>query len=68
MELSFLLLTQLQKNSNLKISNTKYSIKEGCALLVDIMRDEDITISSKCLFLRPVIFNYNGDYFDVFHG
>jgi hypothetical protein len=64
----FFIANPTSKRLKFSICDTNYIIKQGCTLLVDIMSEDDVTLTSTCLFLRPVIFNYNNDYFDVFHG
>jgi hypothetical protein len=41
---------------------------KNCSIIIDIGSKENITISSRCMFLRPVIFNYKDDFFDVYHA
>jgi hypothetical protein len=53
---------------NFSIGNNRYSLEKGCSILIDVSGKEEISILSKCLFLRPVIFNYKDCFFDVYHG
>ena len=53
---------------NFSIGNNRYSLEKGCSILIDVSGKEDISILSRCLFLRPIIFNYKDDFFDVYHG
>ena len=58
-------------NGNIFCLATKAEILElekNCSILIDVSGKEDISILSRCLFLRPIIFNYKDDFFDVYHG
>jgi len=50
------------------IGNSRYSLKKYCSILIDISGEENISIQSRCLFLRPIIFNYKDNFFDVHHA
>ena len=56
------------KRVNFSIDKNHYSLEKGCSILIDVRSNEDISIISRCLFLRPIIFNYKGDFFDVYHA
>lgn len=49
--------------------NNKYKFKlcEGHTKKINIS-DEIIDIKSNCLFLRPLVFSFNGEYMDVHHS
>ena len=53
---------------NFSIGKNRYRLDKGCSILIDVSGKENISILSRCLFLRPVIFNYKNDFFDVYHG
>ena len=53
---------------NFSIGNNRYSLEKDCSTLIDVSGKEDISIQSRCLFLRPVVFNYKDDFFDVYHA
>ena len=36
-------------------------------MLIDVSGKEDISIFSRCMFLRPIVFNYKNDFLDVYH-
>ena len=36
--------------------------------LVDVSGQKDISIISRCMFLRPIVFNYKDDFYDVYHA
>ena len=55
-------------NIYFKINNQKYILKEGKSLLTNISNTQTVTINSNCLYLRPIVFNYKGDYIDVYHS
>jgi len=50
------------------IGNIRHRLGKNCSIIIDIGSKENITISSRCMFLRPVIFNYKDDFFDVYHA
>ena len=56
------------KKLNFSIGNNRYSLEKGCSILIDVSGKEDISILSRCWFLRPIIFNYKDCFFDVHHG
>ena len=56
------------KKINFSIGSSRYSLEKGCSILIDVSGKEDISILSRCLFLRPIIFNYKDDFFDVYHA
>ncbi len=56
------------KSINIKIGNDSYVLKKGCSILVDLKKIKETSIVSNCLFLRPLIFNYKNNFFDVYHG
>ena len=53
---------------NFSIDNNKYSLGKGCSILITLSGNDDISVLSRCLFLRPIIFNYKDNFFDVYHG
>ena len=50
------------------IGNIRHRLGKNCSIIIDIGSKENITISSRCMLLRPVIFNYKDDFFDVYHA
>jgi len=56
------------KKIDFSIGNIKHRLGGNCSIIIDIGSKENITISSRCLFLRPVIFNYKDNFFDVYHA
>ena len=51
-----------------KINGKKHSIGAGELNIINVQTDETISISSKLLFFRPIIFNYNRKFIDIFHS
>lgn len=49
------------------LENNNYKLKPNCSLLVEI-KNSVISIKSNCLFFRPTIFSYKGEYLDVHHS
>ena len=56
------------KKINFSIGSNKYSLDNHCSLIIDISKEENISITSKVMFLRPIIFNYKDDFYDVYHA
>jgi hypothetical protein len=56
------------KKTIFSIGNNRYSLEKNCSILIDISGKEDILILSRCMFLRPIIFNYKDNFFDVYHA
>ena len=56
------------KKIDFSIGNIRHRLGKNCSIIIDIGSKENITISSRCMFLRPVIFNYKDDFFDVYHA
>lgn len=45
-----------------------YTLNKGCSILINVSKEDTVTINSNCLFLRPLVFNYKNNYLDVFHS
>lgn len=56
------------KKIDFSIGNIRYRLEGNCSIIINIGSKENITISSRCMYLRPVIFNYKDDFFDVYHA
>ena len=56
------------KKIDFSIGNIRHRLGKNCSIIIDIGSKENITISSRCMMLRPVIFNYKDDFFDVYHA
>jgi len=56
------------KKINFLIGSNRYSLGNNCSILVDISGEKDISITSRCMFLRPIIFNYKDGFYDVYHA
>jgi len=56
------------KKINFSIGRNRYSLENNCSILIDISGEEDISIISRCMFLRPIVFNYKDDFYDVYHA
>ena len=55
------------KNIKFTIDNNNFELKPNFSSLVEI-KNSIISIKSNCLFFRPTIFSYKGEYFDVHHS
>lgn len=52
-----------------KINSQKYELMPWNMKIIEQKKNVKlINIKSKCLFLRPIIFNYKNEFFDVYHG
>ena len=49
------------------LENKKFELKPNCALVLEIT-NSIVSIKSNCLFLRPTVFSYKGQYIDVHHS
>ena len=58
----------LSKKIKLSLNNNFYTIDSGCSKIIDIKNQTHVKIVSNCSFLRPIIFNYNKNYIDVYHS
>ena len=56
------------KKINFSIGINRYSLENNCSILVDVSGEKDIIIISRCMFLRPIVFNYKDDFYDVYHA
>lgn len=50
------------------LNNKKYILENGSSLIIDYNNLETVIIKSNCMFLRPTIFSYKKQYFDVHHS
>lgn len=50
------------------LNNQKYILENGSSLIIEYDDLETVTIKSNCMFLRPTIFSYKKQYFDVHHS
>jgi hypothetical protein len=56
------------KTIKLYLNKEKYFLRERNSILLKIRNQSFVYIVSNCYFLRPIIFNYKNNYFDVHHG
>lgn len=49
------------------VEKKSYKLNPGCAKIIETT-GQIITIKSNCLFLRPTVFSYKGNYIDVHHA
>ena len=49
------------------IENKNYQLGPNCTLLLEI-KNSIISVVSNCLFLRPTVFSYKGEFIDVHHS
>ena len=58
----------MSKSLSLNVNDTKYLIKKHNSIIVPIKNVTLCKIQSNCSFIRPIIFNYNKQFYDVYHG
>lgn len=56
------------KKINFLIGSNSFSLEGNCSILINISGEQDISIISRCMMLRPIIFNYKDDFYDVYHA
>jgi hypothetical protein len=56
------------KKINFSIGNNNYILENNCSIIIDVSRKENVLFFSKCMFLRPIIFNYKDGFYDVYHA
>lgn len=56
------------KKLNISFLNVDFSLKAGACRKLELKNQNVIEIRSNCLFLRPTIFCYNGNYLDTHHS
>ena len=62
------LINNCNKNLDIDLGFKKFSLRKGCTIIIDINKIKIITLKSNSHLLRPIIFNYEGIYLDVYHG
>jgi hypothetical protein len=62
------LINNCNKNLDIDLGFKKFSLRKGCTIITDISKIKIITLKSNSHLLRPIIFNYEGIYLDVYHG
>ena len=54
---------------NFNVNNENFKLHKGCSKLISISDQNSlIEINSNCYLLRPIIFEQENDYLDVYHG
>ncbi len=52
-----------------KIDDDNYLLKKNSCKIIQLKQtNKKIIIKSNCMLLRPIIFNYKNNFFDVYHG
>lgn len=62
------LINNCNKKLSIDLGFKRFSLKKGCTELINIDKIKILTIKSNSHLLRPIIFNYEGIYLDVYHG
>ncbi len=57
-----------ENSIDINIDNKKYYLEKRESLILEVSNLSSIIFNSNCLYLRPIIFNYKDNYFDVYHG
>ncbi len=63
-----MLINPTQKKISINVNGKNFTLKKGFSKLIDIEDDNLIKIKSNCYLLRPIIFENNNDYLNVYHG
>jgi hypothetical protein len=50
------------------VNENNYSINGYSSLLIKLEKVNVVEIISNCYWLRPIVFNYKNNFFDVYHG
>ncbi len=53
---------------NFSVCKNQYFLEKGSSMLIDVSGKDNISIISRSLFLRPIVFNYKDNFFDVYHA
>jgi hypothetical protein len=56
------------KTVSFYLNKKKYFLREKDSTIIRIGNQSFVNIISNCYYLRPIIFNYKNNYFDVHHG
>ena len=56
------------KKIEFKIDNNNYNLNAGCAKKILFSNKKKLSIKTNCLWLRPLVFSYRENYFDVHHS
>jgi hypothetical protein len=56
------------KKIKFSINDKLHLLERYCSIILDVSFLKDINIKSNCYFLRPIIFNWKKEFFDVYHG
>ena len=62
-----LLMNPTNKSIEIKVNEKDFKLIKGEVCLIKIDK-EIIKITSKCYFIRPIIFSYKNEYLDAYHG
>ena len=52
----------------ISVNQNSFSLNSHCSKLLSIDKADKVIIKSNCYFVRPVVFNYKGEYYDVYHS
>lgn len=63
-----MLINPTKKEISVNVNNNIFKLKKGFLKLITIDNNQSIKIESKCYLLRPIIFEYNCNYLNVYHG
>lgn len=63
-----MLMNPTKKKLKISINNENFTLDSCCSMIKKINNTDIVKIVSKCYLLRPIIFDYDSDYFDVYHG
>ena len=56
------------KKIDFSIDDKNYLLEGGCSQKIRFTNKKTVTIKTNCLWLRPLVFSYKKDFFDVHHS
>ena len=56
------------KSINFSIDDDKYFLRGGCSKKIEFAGKDTVTIKTNCMWLRPLVFSYKKEFFDVHHS
>ncbi len=63
-----MLMNPTKKKLKILINDENFTLDSCCSIIKKFNNVDIIKIVSKCYLLRPIIFSYDKNYFDVYHG
>lgn len=67
-KIEIMLVNPTNREIKISVNNNNFNLKKGCSKLINTHNEHTIKIDSKCYLLRPIIFESNNEYINVYHG